>query len=202
MSCRTLSPRTCLKSLIECLLTIGVIPIIEGFKIRCSGLFAHGYDLRHDVCGIVVHQRLLSRPVFTTSTFSCSGLLALLISHLFTIQFIGYQVEHTSTLPTQSDGSLRVEGDLAVHRCHLGTCQNAKFNLHKQVQQRMDIPLEIWLLVAQFIPDHIIWDLRTLNSAFFQAAMDARYRDITLFSSHLDDGSGLGKTLGHWDKLR
>jgi hypothetical protein len=65
----------------------------------------------------------------------------------------------------------------------------------------MDIPLEIWLLIAQFIPDHIIWGLRTLNSAFFQAAMDARYRDITLFSSHLD-GSGWAKTLGRWDNLR
>jgi len=50
-----------------------------------------------------------------------------------------------------------------------------------------DIPCEIWILIAQFIPDHVLWDLRSLNSAFFQAAMDSRYREIDLFDIILDE---------------
>jgi hypothetical protein len=64
-----------------------------------------------------------------------------------------------------------------------------------------DIPCEIWILIAQLIPDHVLWDLRSLNSAFFQAAMDARYREISLFDACLDE-KGWTKTLERWERLR
>jgi hypothetical protein len=62
-----------------------------------------------------------------------------------------------------------------------------------------DLPREIWILITQFLPDHTLWKLRSLNSAFFQAAMDAHYRVFSLFECHMDD-RGMGKTLRRWKR--
>jgi hypothetical protein len=46
--------------------------------------------------------------------------------------------------------------------------------------------------------------LRTLNSAFFQAALDAHYREVSLFELNggLTDDSGWSRTLERWERLR
>lgn len=41
------------------------------------------------------------------------------------------------------------------------------------------IPHEIWVHIAQFIPALILQDLYTLNSVFFEIAMDCRYRQMS-----------------------
>jgi len=43
----------------------------------------------------------------------------------------------------------------------------------------MTIPHEIWLHIAQFIPALVLKDLYALNSAFFEIAMDCRYRQMS-----------------------
>jgi hypothetical protein len=53
----------------------------------------------------------------------------------------------------------------------------------------IDIPRDIWLYIADFIPDGNLEGLLTLNSVFFDLAMSARYRMVTLSL----DGSTLGK---------
>ena len=63
------------------------------------------------------------------------------------------------------------------------------------------IPPEIWLQVAQFLPDNCLQKLFTVNNAFLQAAMDARYRTVTLFKLVLD-GPGMDKTLQRLSRLR
>jgi hypothetical protein len=66
------------------------------------------------------------------------------------------------------------------------------------------IPSEIWSLVAQFIPDEILWgEFRTVNSAFFRAALDAHHREAYLFelNGELND-SGWLETLERWEKMR
>jgi hypothetical protein len=42
------------------------------------------------------------------------------------------------------------------------------------------IPHDIWLYIADFIPNGCLEDLLTLNSSFFNLAMTARYRKVTL----------------------
>jgi hypothetical protein len=59
---------------------------------------------------------------------------------------------------------------------------------------------DIWALIAQFIPLDALWSLRTVNSAFFQTAMDARYRKVSLFDRYMSDDERTG-TLHYWAKL-
>jgi hypothetical protein len=63
------------------------------------------------------------------------------------------------------------------------------------------IPPEVWLQVAQFLPDKCLQKLFTVNNAFLQAAMDARYRTVALFKLVLD-GPGMDKTLQRLSRLR
>ena len=44
----------------------------------------------------------------------------------------------------------------------------------------MEIPRDVWLYLAQFIPDDDLRKMITLNSAFFDLGMNARYRDVRL----------------------
>jgi len=53
----------------------------------------------------------------------------------------------------------------------------------------MDVPPEIWLHIARFIPDKCLRDMLAVNRVFFHLAMDVRYKDILI------------KTLDH-DALR
>jgi hypothetical protein len=45
----------------------------------------------------------------------------------------------------------------------------------------IDIPRDIWLRVAQFIPDNSLKELLTVNAAFFDMAMNARYQDVFFY---------------------
>ncbi|KAH9479266.1 hypothetical protein JR316_0007854 [Psilocybe cubensis] len=47
------------------------------------------------------------------------------------------------------------------------------------------IPHEIWLHIAHFLPALVLQDLLTVNSAFFQLAMDCRYRQMSF--AYLDN---------------
>ena len=40
------------------------------------------------------------------------------------------------------------------------------------------IPHEIWLHIAQFIPETSLQNLYTINRSFFEIAMNARYREV------------------------
>ena len=44
------------------------------------------------------------------------------------------------------------------------------------------IPADIWLHVAEFIPDDTLQSMLGLNSLFFDLAMDARYKEVSLKS--------------------
>jgi hypothetical protein len=44
-----------------------------------------------------------------------------------------------------------------------------------------DIPLDILLRIAQFIPEHRLKNMLTVNSAFFDLAMNARYRHVSFY---------------------
>jgi hypothetical protein len=44
----------------------------------------------------------------------------------------------------------------------------------------IDIPRDVWLHIATFIPVAILRDLIALNSVFFDIGMDARYREVTI----------------------
>ncbi|KAF9457813.1 hypothetical protein BDZ94DRAFT_1325960 [Collybia nuda] len=43
----------------------------------------------------------------------------------------------------------------------------------------MYLPFDIWQHIAQFIPHEILWTLYSVNSAFFDLAMEERYRDVS-----------------------
>ncbi|KAF9075544.1 hypothetical protein BDP27DRAFT_1415328 [Rhodocollybia butyracea] len=43
------------------------------------------------------------------------------------------------------------------------------------------IPIELWLLVAQFIPPHMLKNLMSVNRAFFCAEMAQRYKEVGFF---------------------
>jgi hypothetical protein len=40
------------------------------------------------------------------------------------------------------------------------------------------VPKDIWLRVAQYLPDSNLKQLLALNSVFFELAMNARYQDV------------------------
>jgi hypothetical protein len=42
------------------------------------------------------------------------------------------------------------------------------------------IPHDVWLCVAEFLPDSVLRDLFALNSVFLDLAINARYREATL----------------------
>ena len=51
-----------------------------------------------------------------------------------------------------------------------------------------DIPPEIWLHVAKFIPkEDLIRDLFGVNSILFNIAMDVRYREILISTTTMHD---------------
>ena len=43
-----------------------------------------------------------------------------------------------------------------------------------------ELPYEIWLLIADFLPDHQVRRLYSVNRALFNIAFDLRYTDISL----------------------
>ena len=44
----------------------------------------------------------------------------------------------------------------------------------------MQIPHDIWLYIASFLPNSVLHGLLGLNSVFFHIAMNARYKKVTL----------------------
>jgi hypothetical protein len=42
----------------------------------------------------------------------------------------------------------------------------------------IDIPRDIWLHIAEFIPEADMRSLITVNSVFFDLGMEARYREV------------------------
>lgn len=50
-----------------------------------------------------------------------------------------------------------------------------------------DIPPEIWLHVAKFIPKEDLRDLLGVNSILFNIAMDIRYREIVISTITMHD---------------
>jgi hypothetical protein len=44
------------------------------------------------------------------------------------------------------------------------------------------IPADIWLHVAEFIPGDTLQNMAGVNSLFFDLAMDARYKEVSLKS--------------------
>ena len=50
-----------------------------------------------------------------------------------------------------------------------------------------NIPPEIWLHVAKFIPKEDLRDLLGVNSIFFNIAMDIRYREIVISTITMHD---------------
>lgn len=50
-----------------------------------------------------------------------------------------------------------------------------------------NIPPEIWLHVAKFIPKEDLRDLLGVNSIFFNIAMDIRYREIVITTINMHD---------------
>jgi hypothetical protein len=56
-----------------------------------------------------------------------------------------------------------------------------------------DIPADIWLHVAQFIPDDTLRSMLGVNSLFFDLAMDVRYREISLKSLNSEAVKTLGR---------
>ena len=50
-----------------------------------------------------------------------------------------------------------------------------------------DVPPEIWLHVAKFIPKEDLRDLFGVNSIFFNIAMDIRYREILISTTTVHD---------------
>lgn len=57
------------------------------------------------------------------------------------------------------------------------------------------VPTEIWFHIAHYIPDEILYDMLGVNRLFFDLAMDARYKQITLKSLNAE-------TLKLVDRLR
>ena len=44
----------------------------------------------------------------------------------------------------------------------------------------VDIPSDVWLYIAQFIPAIVLRDMISVNSVFFDLAMDERYREVSI----------------------
>jgi len=44
-----------------------------------------------------------------------------------------------------------------------------------------EVPEDVWRYTAQFIPKHILRNLYEVNRAFFDMAMNERYREVSLF---------------------
>jgi hypothetical protein len=63
-----------------------------------------------------------------------------------------------------------------------------------------ELPREIWTLITQFLPKREFRRLRSLNSAFYQAALDAHYREVTLFANCYS-GVGFTESLQHLKRL-
>jgi hypothetical protein len=51
---------------------------------------------------------------------------------------------------------------------------------HYKLSSMMEIPRDVWLYLGQFISDDDLRRLISLNSAFLELGMNARYRDISL----------------------
>jgi hypothetical protein len=66
---------------------------------------------------------------------------------------------------------------------------------HCPSQTMTRIPRDIWLYIADFIPDSDLEDLLTLNSVFFDLAMTARYKMVTLLVDGLTLAVGAQKLL-------
>ena len=49
----------------------------------------------------------------------------------------------------------------------------------------IDIPRDIWLHIAEFIPEPDLCSMITVNSVFFELGMEARYREVSI--SYLED---------------
>ena len=49
------------------------------------------------------------------------------------------------------------------------------------VMPSSDIPLELWLRIANYIPPHMLKNLMSVNQAFFYAEMEERYKEVGLF---------------------
>ena len=47
------------------------------------------------------------------------------------------------------------------------------------------IPAEVWLHIAEFIPDDTLRDMLGVNKLFFNLALDARYKVVSLKSIRL-----------------
>ena len=50
-----------------------------------------------------------------------------------------------------------------------------------------NIPPEIWLHVAKFVPKEDLYDLLGVNTIFFNIAMDIRYREIVISTTTMQD---------------
>jgi hypothetical protein len=44
----------------------------------------------------------------------------------------------------------------------------------------VDIPADIWLHIATFIPTNVLRDLISVNSILFDIGMNARYREVSI----------------------
>ncbi|KAF5365023.1 hypothetical protein D9757_011422 [Collybiopsis confluens] len=49
----------------------------------------------------------------------------------------------------------------------------------------IQLPIELWFLIARFIPPHILHNLMSVNRAFFYAVMAERYKEVSFY--HLDE---------------
>jgi len=61
------------------------------------------------------------------------------------------------------------------------TARDPKSVTHNMIDY-MDIPADIWLHVAKFIPDDILQNMLGVNRLFLDLAMDVRYREVSLKS--------------------
>jgi hypothetical protein len=48
----------------------------------------------------------------------------------------------------------------------------------------VDLPAEIWFKVAGFLDPKFLYSLRSLNSVFLRAALEARYRKVEIMLTH------------------
>jgi hypothetical protein len=100
--------------------------------------------------------------------------------------------------PNQWRGSSQTMSQTAMA---LDGCEPVYTLEYPSSMMRPEVPNEIWTLIAQFIPSHVLWELRTVNSAFLQAALDDRYRVFQLVDCDLND-RGWARTLSRWEKMR
>jgi hypothetical protein len=93
----------------------------------------------------------------------------------------------------------------------LGVPMKVSTNLKWEMSPPMlNLPYDVWTYIAGFIPNDELWNLRAVNSAFFQAAVTARYRYVELFSwcpfTTLASANGSqvewAMTMKRWEQLR